>query len=425
MGRVFTVGNGRLARQQRLHLIRTRRAATSQHQNIPNEEQTLLPLQAENINVVNTRATRAMRMKKMNSKKVCTPYVWIKRLAGQPNRIRRNPLLTPSTLSLLFLLHGCFSFIPRSLHLLHLQTCLHIPPTSSLSFELNSQSISLSIFASSAASRFIRNIAVTDDFNIEEEGNIISDEAPPPPQQEQSFSADLKLFVGNLSFKSIVLSSLSSSKAHETLRWLRGFGFVTISSVSEVKAASQQFNVYTWTAQHIMINRSTTVSLSVFDAQADQLKQNILAIGVAKVIVATSINPKFVGGNIRCGKGRLYLDATSGIHFYFDHEVAASQRLFQELYSKPEKDTTSAKQYHGVKKLEKVSLGELNNYILESPPQVLEFLCKAKIASLETTNGWYRVELLVEAGDDKSLFVAFDSAMTKLTGIRAAEVVME
>lgn len=52
-----------------------------------------------------------------------------------------------------------------------------------------------------------------------------------------------------------------------------------------------------------MINRSTTVSLSVFDAQADQLKQNILAIGVAKVIVATSINPKFVGGNIRCGKG--------------------------------------------------------------------------------------------------------------------------
>uniref|UniRef100_M4CIV7 RRM domain-containing protein n=1 Tax=Brassica campestris TaxID=3711 RepID=M4CIV7_BRACM len=127
----------------------------------------------------------------------------------------------PSTLSLLFLLHGCFSFIPRSLHLLHLQTCLHFHPTSSLSFELNSQSISLSIFASSAASRFVRNVAVTDDFNVEEEGNIFSDEAPPPPQQEQSFSADLKLFVGNLPFKSIVLSSLSSSKAPETLRWLR------------------------------------------------------------------------------------------------------------------------------------------------------------------------------------------------------------
>uniref|UniRef100_M4EFC7 Uncharacterized protein n=1 Tax=Brassica campestris TaxID=3711 RepID=M4EFC7_BRACM len=172
----------------------------------------------------------------------------------------------------------------------------------------------------------------------------------------------------------------------------------TFPLTSIVLSSSKAPMVETCTTQHIMINRSTTVSLSVFDAQADQLKQNILAIGVAKMIVATIINPKFVGGNIQCGKGRLYLDATSGIHFYFDHEVAASQRLFQELYSKPEKDTTSAKQYHGVKKLEKVSLGELNNYVLESPPQ---------------------------AGDDKSLFVAFDSAMTKLTGIRAAEVAME
>ncbi|WZZ45825.1 hypothetical protein YC2023_042084 [Brassica napus] len=130
-----------------------------------------------------------------------------------------------------------------------------------------------------------------------------------------------------------------------------------------------------------------------------------------RVIVATSINPKSIGGNIRCGKG--------------DRRNQHQPQVYRGLYSKPEKDTTSAKQYHGVKKLEKVSPGELNNYVLESPLQAIEFLCKAKIASLETTNGWYRVELLVEAGDDKSLFVAFDSAMTKLTGIRAAEVAME
>ncbi|WZZ33543.1 hypothetical protein YC2023_016944 [Brassica napus] len=225
--------------------------------------------------------------------------------------------------------------------------------------------------------------------------------------------------------------------------------------IGAVRDINITFNDQTWTAQHIMIN-------SVFDAKADQLKQNILAIGVAKVIVATSINPKFVGGNIRCGKG--------------DRRNQHQPQVYRGLYSKPEKDTTSAKQYHGVKKLEKFSLGELNNYALESPPQAIEFLCKAKIASLETTNGWcyiscakcskklqrgnssftcptcfnasavgvvslllfvptiwekkntiarYRVELLVEAGDDISLFVAFDSAMTKLTGIRAAEVAME
>ncbi|CAN7028242.1 unnamed protein product, partial [Brassica oleracea var. botrytis] len=75
---------------------------------------------------------------------------------------------------------------------------------------------------------------------------------------------------------------------------------------------------------------------------------NILAIGLAKVIVATSINPKFIGGK----------------HFLF---ISTPNHMYM-LYSKPEKDTTSAKQYHGVKKLEKVSLGELNNYALESPP---------------------------------------------------------
>ncbi|KAH0865545.1 hypothetical protein HID58_082756 [Brassica napus] len=74
----------------------------------------------------------------------------------------------------------------------------------------------------------------------------------------------------------------------------------------------------------------------------------------------------------------------------------------------PDNDSTSGKQYRGVKKLEQVSLGELENYVLESPPtskfllqplsqphntvdydiithipqqtQAIEFLCKSKIA---------------------------------------------
>ncbi|KAL0712119.1 hypothetical protein Bca4012_019097 [Brassica carinata] len=47
------------------------------------------------------------------------------------------------------------------------------------------------------------------------------------------------------------------------------------------------------------------------------------------------------------------------------------RRRIDQLSSKPEKNTTSVKQYHGVKKLEKVLLGELNNYVLESPPQFM------------------------------------------------------
>ncbi|CAG7894427.1 unnamed protein product [Brassica rapa] len=34
----------------------------------------------------------------------------------------------------------------------------------------------------------------------------------------------------------------------------------------------------------------------------------------------------------------------------------------------------------------------------------------------------YRVEMLVESGEDTDVFVAFDSVMSNLTGVRAAEV---
>ena len=38
-------------------------------------------------------------------------------------------------------------------------------------------------------------------------------------------------------------------------------------------------------------------------------------------------------------------------------------------------------------------------------------------------NGFkYRVEMMVESGEDTDVFVAFDSVMSNLTGVRAAEV---
>ncbi|KAF8089003.1 hypothetical protein N665_0520s0001 [Sinapis alba] len=137
-----------------------------------------------------------------------------------------------------------------------------LPP--SLSFKLNSQSLSLSISASSAASRFVRNVAVTDDFNVEEEDSLFSDDVV-PPQQEQSFSADLKLFVGNLPFNvdSAQLAQLFESAGNVEMVEViydkmtgrsRGFGFVTMSSVSEVEAAAQQFNDYELDGRPLRVN---------------------------------------------------------------------------------------------------------------------------------------------------------------------------
>ncbi|KAF3496311.1 hypothetical protein DY000_02053363 [Brassica cretica] len=152
-----------------------------------------------------------------------------------------------------------------------------------------------------------------------------------------------------------------------------------------------------------------TVCVSVFDSVAELLHKRLEA-GVVqpRVMVATNINPKFVGG-------RLYLNATSGTHFYFDNEVTASRTLFEQLSTRPENDTTNGKQYRGVKKLEPVSLGELNNCVLNSPPQSIEFLCKARIVSLETTNGWCYISCA-------NCVCCIQPAMSKLIGVRAAEV---
>ncbi|CAH8363779.1 unnamed protein product [Eruca vesicaria subsp. sativa] len=233
-------------------------------------------------------------------------------------------------------------------------------------------------------------------------------------------------------------------------RWLRCLqlpirfllsGSDVIGEVSDIRTT---YNDHAQTTQRVMItiklDNDASVCVSVFDSVADLLHKR-LEIGVVqpKMMVAMSINPKFVGG-------QLYLNATYGTHFYFDNDVSASQTLFEQKWEA----------VWGVKKVEPVSLGELNNYVLGSPPQTIEFLCKARIVSLETTNGWcyiscakcskklqqgissftcttcfnanavgvvrYRVEMLVESGEDTAVFVVFDSAMSKLTGVRAAEV---
>ncbi|CAD5320619.1 unnamed protein product [Arabidopsis thaliana] len=132
----------------------------------------------------------------------------------------------------------------------------------SLSFKLNSDSVSFSIAAkwNSPASRFVRNVAITSEFEVEEDG--FADVAPP---KEQSFSADLKLFVGNLPFNvdSAQLAQLFESAGNVEMVEViydkitgrsRGFGFVTMSSVSEVEAAAQQFNGYELDGRPLRVN---------------------------------------------------------------------------------------------------------------------------------------------------------------------------
>jgi len=83
--------------------------------------------------------------------------------------------------------------------------------------------------------------------------------------EERSFSPDLKLFVGNLPFNvdSSVLAGLFERAGNVEMVEViydkisgrsRGFGFVTMSSVEEVKAAAEQFNGYELEGRALRVN---------------------------------------------------------------------------------------------------------------------------------------------------------------------------
>ncbi|VVB06017.1 unnamed protein product [Arabis nemorensis] len=162
------------------------------------------------------------------------------------------------------------SFNPKSLPLCvsRSSSVSVLPP--SLSFKLRSDHL-VSIFASSSVkcsspaeyhSRFVRNVAVSSDFEVEEDDMFGDDDSPP---ERNSFSADLKLFVGNLSFNvdSAQLAQLFESAGNVEMVEViydkvtgrsRGFGFVTMSTAAEVEAAAQQFNGYEFEGRPLRVN---------------------------------------------------------------------------------------------------------------------------------------------------------------------------
>ncbi|CAF1761848.1 BnaC09g53280D [Brassica napus] len=109
-------------------------------------------------------------------------------------------------------------------------------------------------------------------------------------------------------------------------------------------------------------NISTTVNLCVYNTQADRLKEKLLAMGVPKVVVAISINSKFV-------RGSLSVDATHGTHLYFDDETRASETFVASFPDHHFDSSTSPPKKGSVKKIEAVHVSELNTYVTNSPPQ--------------------------------------------------------
>ncbi|KAJ7972394.1 RNA-binding protein CP29B, chloroplastic-like [Quillaja saponaria] len=135
---------------------------------------------------------------------------------------------------------------------------------SSVSLRFHSKPISISAsflhsdgVCQGLSSRFVRRVTFSSEFDQEEEVSSDGD--------DRSFSRDLQLFVGNIPFS---VDSAQLAELFETAGTVekseviydqmtgrsRGFGFVTMSTVEEVKAAAQQFNGYELDGRSIRVN---------------------------------------------------------------------------------------------------------------------------------------------------------------------------
>nr|KJB36590.1 hypothetical protein B456_006G166300 [Gossypium raimondii] len=159
------------------------------------------------------------------------------------------PSLKPKVLSL-------SDSTPNSLSLFSLSPTPHAKPL----FCSALPSFQLLTKKSSFSSRFLTNVAVSSEYDQEEDLFGSDDEERSP-----TFSPDLKLFVGNLPFTvdSAQLAGLFENAGNvemveviydKVTRRSRGFGFVTMSTIEEVEAATQQFNGYELEGRALRVN---------------------------------------------------------------------------------------------------------------------------------------------------------------------------
>ncbi|KAF3591750.1 hypothetical protein DY000_02020219 [Brassica cretica] len=133
----------------------------------------------------------------------------------------------------------------------------------------------------------------------------------------------------------------------------------------------------------VKLENDVSVTLSLFDAQAVSFHQKLGGMrGDPKVIVATSINPKMFGG-------RLFLNATSGTHVYYDKETHAGESLFYRLVARETGLPSAAPLLKSFAKVEPVTIAELNSFITTDPPQQeINFLCTGRVSRVEANKGW-------------------------------------
>ncbi|KAF2579886.1 hypothetical protein F2Q68_00005255 [Brassica cretica] len=147
--------------------------------------------------------------------------------------------------------------------------------------------------------------------------------------------------------------------------------------------------------------------------------------GGPRVLVATSINPQIVGG-------RLFLNATSGTHIYFDKETTAGETYFYRLVAQDTRLPSAALLLKSYAKMESLSIAELNEFVISASSQEIDFICTGKVAGIKLDKGLCYVSCSnctkssyalsqLSPGCIMSIVVCFNGVMTKLHNMRAYE----
>ncbi|KAH0939491.1 hypothetical protein HID58_006952, partial [Brassica napus] len=215
--------------------------------------------------------------------------------------------------------------------------------------------------------------------------------------------------------------------------------------IGEITAAKSTVTDPPHDKNHLMatikMDNDVSVTMSMFDSQPVKLHNQLESMGGdPRVLVATSLNPKIVGGH-------LFLNATSGTRIYFDKETIAGE-------------TSTG------------CIADLNEFVNSASSQEIDFICTEKVTGIKLDKGWcyvscsnctkklqrtvsaftcldcnntnavgvlktdvcsicshriyfhwrlYRVEMSIADENVEGLFVCFDGVMTKLHNMRAYE----
>ncbi|KAH0916377.1 hypothetical protein HID58_030823, partial [Brassica napus] len=131
----------------------------------------------------------------------------------------------------------------------------------------------------------------------------------------------------------------------------------------------------------IKMDNDVSVTMSLFDSQAVKLHKQLESVGGdPRVLVAASINPKIVGG-------RLFLNAASGTHIYFDKETTAGETYFYRLVAQDTGLPSAAPLLKSYAKVESLRIAELNEFVISASSQEIDFICTGKVTGIKLDKG--------------------------------------